>query len=218
MQVRVQIDRRSSPVLRHHGPRLDFAQPHLPSPISLPPKHLLDEQPRHCTERIGAGGEKKAETERHAQHELSHGYVGDDMVHNVGGTRVHATRAAARADRTPLLAAESDESRPTARGAFCDGETSGQDPTIKEGSERSLDIPWQSPVVLLSCLAEEGLQVFGNDLVQESLLGLVALATALRGCGQGEPSRSNLLCRIAGGRGVHCVDAEGPAPCQPARM
>jgi predicted small lipoprotein YifL len=42
-----------------------------------------------------------------------------------------------------------------------------------------------------ACYGKEGLQVRGNNLVQESFLRLMALATALRGCGQRGPSLSH---------------------------
>lgn len=54
-----------------------------------------------------------------------------------------------------------------------------QDPTAQVRAELALDVPGERPLVLLAGFGEEGLEVLGDQLVEQRLFGSVALMAAL---------------------------------------
>jgi hypothetical protein len=166
----MQIHRTSGPVVRSHGSAQHVVEAGLSCALSLPAKHLMDEQVGERGERIRTRGKQQPQFKRDAQDKLAHRHIWEYVVHNVGRAVVHSPCVAAWAGAS--LARQRYEDRPPTRLADTQHVTSAQDATVKILSELFLDVLGQTLVVLLAGLGKEGLQVLGDDSVQDGVFGL----------------------------------------------
>ncbi len=100
------------------------------------------------------------------------------MIDEMGRGFAHAPRATTGTEAAPL-AAERNERRATAAGAHDPREAVGQDAAAEEGAELAHDEARKGSAIRIGGEArEEGLQVFGEELIERGLLRLAAAVAA----------------------------------------
>jgi hypothetical protein len=138
----------------------------------------------------GAGGpgpvvEVRPQTLGNGEDELAHGYVGDDVVHQVGRRLGHALRSA-RGTRASGLARESDQELKTTTRAPSPRESVGQDAALQIAPKLLFHVIRHTVAhgVGLVGQGEVGLQVFPDDAVQRGGLGAAPAIGLSMGAGR----------------------------------
>lgn len=108
------------------------------------------------------------ELEREGEHELPHGNVGQDAVHEMRGGVRHAPAGAARAHRS-TFARERDEQIVPARVAVHPDEAVREHSAAQVRAQLLFDVARKRFVVRLARPPEERLELFTDDAVEHGL-------------------------------------------------
>ena len=161
----------------------------------------MHEGPPQGAQQRAIPGQAVADLEGETEYPLAHGDVRHDLIDQARGGVCHAAAHAAGAEGAPF-ARERHQAAVVARGAAQPQEAVRQDAALQEGAQVALHVPRQG-VIAAAGLLQEGLQMLGQYLVEQGVLGLVALVRAgeWNGGGVHAAGIANAVPAVAAGGG-----------------
>lgn len=104
VKVRIEPQIARTALDHRHCPAPATAQTPPFLPLAIPGAHRVDEDPQHRCQQAPVEGQREPQRVRHGQHPLPDRDLGQDVVHQVGGTFIHPATQAARTEASALAA------------------------------------------------------------------------------------------------------------------
>jgi hypothetical protein len=158
MIVNVEIETSTKPLWKLHGSAAGLGDAPFASPLALPSKDLLHEDPANGGQGVGTLGQSQPELERDAEHPLPQRNIRDHSVDEVCRSPTHTPSIAGWA-HAPALAGEGHQQALAARLADGAKESVGVDSALEIPAQLLFDVPREPTFMALARLLEECLEV-----------------------------------------------------------